>query len=86
MNAYHWNTLSWNTLMQPRMTGKKIMIMYYGEEPGCAPPSFVEIVGHDHVDNEHVLVVRDIIDGEVYIITRELKSRQWEAYEVLEDI
>ena len=85
MNTYNWNTLSWNKLMSPNIIGKKILIIYKGEDEDILPQNVVTVVGTDYVGNEHVLLVEDPEDpDDILIITREFKGRLWESYLIVE--
>ena len=84
MNAMNWNTLSWGKLTDPAMAGKDILIVYYSIKPTRMDLWPVKILGTSHIDNEHVLLVEREDDEDTYIITREFKGRNWEAYEILE--
>ena len=81
MNAMNWNTLSWGRLMNPIMVGKDILIVEYLDEMKL---HVVKVMGTDHVDNEHVLIVQEAGEDDISIITREFKGKTWEAYEILE--
>ena len=84
MNTSNWSCLTWGKLMNPSMIGKDILIIYWGNGTEDPPMKIVKIVGPDYIENEHVLIVEDPSEDDIFIITREGKSRTWESYLVLE--
>jgi len=87
MNTCYWNCLSWNKLTSPEMIDKDILIIYRGpdfDDIHLAPQKVVQIIGTDHVENEHVLIVYDHDEDDIFLITREGKGRLWETYQIME--
>lgn len=88
MNTNNLTTLSWCQLMSSDIVGEDILVEYAVTDPlyrtvAAIIDRRVKVVGTDHIGFEHVLLVFDPDDDDIYIIKRDGQGIDWDAYRFL---
>jgi hypothetical protein len=79
--------MRWSELVDRGSIGKSVRISYL-VDPKKADFDILEIVGTGHIYGQHVLIVRKLnsMDDDIYIVMREGIGRDWNMYEMREEI
>ncbi len=80
-------TMRWSELVDRRSIGKLVRVSYL---IGTKRSDFdiLRIVGTGHIYGQHVLIVRKPgeYDDDIYIVLRDGIGKEWNVYEMAEDI